>query len=147
MLIPPGYRLTAKISELLSSIEASKAVIDSVAIPTEIELNIRRQSTLKSSLYSARIEGSTLTLDEVENASAKDKNKLEIYNILKALNWIKDRKRKTVAQKDILILHQITMKGLIDEEKCSDELHNVSLSLKTLKKTSALSVSKASLVK
>lgn len=116
MLIPPRYRLTTKISELLSSIEASKAVIDAVTIPTEIELNIRRQSTLKSSLYSARIEGSPLTLDEVENASAKDKNKLEIFNILKGLNWIKDKERKNITQKDLLTLHQITMKGLIDEE-------------------------------
>ena len=61
MLIPPKYNLTPQISELLSSIEASKQIIDSVTIAPEIELNIRRESTLKSSLFSARIEGNSLT--------------------------------------------------------------------------------------
>lgn len=54
MLIPPKYFLTPKISKLLASIEASKEVINSITIPPEIESNIRRQSTLKSSLFSAR---------------------------------------------------------------------------------------------
>jgi len=64
------YKLTAKISELLSSIEASREVIESVSIPAEIETHIRRQSTLKSSLYSARIEGNTLVLDELDTLSS-----------------------------------------------------------------------------
>lgn len=56
MLIPPKYFLAPKISELLGSIQACKEVIDSIQIPPEVETNIRRQSILKSSLFSARIE-------------------------------------------------------------------------------------------
>ena len=116
MLIPPKYRLTPKISELLSSIEASRQVIESISIPPEVETNIRRQSTLKSSLYSARIEGNTLVLDELDNLSSSDKNKLEVLNILKALNWIYTRKKKNITLADILMLHKITMANLIDSE-------------------------------
>ena len=43
MLVPPKYTLTPKISELLSKIESSKEVIDSVPIPIALEINIRRR--------------------------------------------------------------------------------------------------------
>jgi Fic family protein len=114
MLIPPKYHLTNKISELLSSIQGSRDVIESLIIPPEIELNIRRKSTLNSSLYSARIEGNQLTMDRLSSVSPKDQKKIEVYNILKALNWIKEKKRKELTEKDILTLHKITMNGLIN---------------------------------
>ena len=116
MLIPPKYRLTSKISELLSSIEASREVIESVSIPPEIEMNIRRASTLKSSLFSARIEGNTLILDDLSKIPSKDEKKIEVSNILKGLNWIYDKKRNKITASDILNLHKITMKNLIDRE-------------------------------
>src|SRR3989344_2005699 len=125
MLIPPKYRLTPKISELLSSIEASREVIESISIPPEVETNIRRQSTLKSSLYSARIEGNTLVLDELDNLSSSDKNKLEVLNILKALNWINARKKKKITLADILMLHKITMANLIGYENLGEFRRNM----------------------
>jgi len=115
MLIPPKYILTTKISQLLQSIEASKEVINSVNIPPEIEVNIRRKSTLKSSLFSARIEGSTLTLDEVQYSTSKDQKKAEVFNILKATNWVYQRKYKDLSLKDILHLHQMVMDGLVEK--------------------------------
>lgn len=116
MLIPPQYRLTPKIYELLSSIEASREVIESIFIPPEIETNIRRQSTLKSSLYSARIEGNTLILNDLAGSSSKDQKKVEVFNILKALNWMKEKNVKPFKNEDILTLHKITMAGLIDQD-------------------------------
>ncbi len=116
MLIPPKYVLTPKISQLLSSIESCKAIIDSISIPPEIEVNIRRKSTLKSSLFSARIEGNTLTLDDLPKASSKDQKRQEVFNILKALNWIHSRSAKDITLKDILSLHQTTMNGLVEKQ-------------------------------
>lgn len=111
MIVPGKYRLTPQISELLSSIEASKEIIESVAIPTEIENNIRRQSTLKSSLFSARIEGNELTLDEL-NSSSKNQRKVEVFNILSALNSLNKKSRKDISLTDITELHSITLKDL-----------------------------------
>ncbi len=117
MVIPPTYFLTPKITSFLQSIEASKEVIDSIQIPPEIETNIRRQSSLKSSLFSARIEGNTLTLDDLLKTSSKDQKKQEIFNILRALNWIYSRgAQKDLKLKDILTLHHLTMNGLIDKQ-------------------------------
>lgn len=113
MLIPTRYLLTPKIAELLQSIEASREVINSVDIPPEIETNIRRQSTLKSSLFSARIEGNPLTLDDLNKTSSQSQKRKEVFNILKALNFINKRSHKNLTMKDILKLHQTVLEGLV----------------------------------
>ncbi|MBI4029406.1 MAG: Fic family protein [Candidatus Blackburnbacteria bacterium] len=115
MLIPPKYILTPKISELLASIEASRQVIDSVSIPGEIEANIRRKATLRSSLFSARIEGNPLIIEEVTHAPSHDQKRREVNNTLKGLNWVYKRGvNKDLTAKQILELHKIVMSGLVD---------------------------------
>lgn len=115
MLIPPHYILTPKISEHLSKIESAKEVINSIPIPPEIEMNIRRKSTLKSSLFSARIEGNNLTLDDISRLPSKDQRQIEVSNILKSLNLIIERPKKDLSQNDLLEFHRIIMKGLIEK--------------------------------
>ncbi len=114
MKVPGKYTLTPKISELLSSIHACKEVIDSVAIPLEVENNIRRQSTLRSSVYSARIEGNELTIDDLNNGS-RNQQRIEIQNILKALNTLNKKSRKDIILNDILELHAIILKDLHED--------------------------------
>ncbi len=114
MLIPPKYSLTPNIIQLLSSIEGSREVVDAIAVPPAIENNIRRQSSLKTSLYSARIEGNELTLEELSRGPSKTQQKAEVFNTLKALNWMLGRSKKDISEKEILELHEILMKGLIE---------------------------------
>lgn len=116
MLIPPKYVLTPKISQFLSSIESCKAVIDSITIPPEVEINIRRHSTLKSSLFSARIEGNSLTMDELKPGS-KEQKQAEVFNILKGLNQIFQKPLKDLTLKDLLNFHQTIMQGLINVDQ------------------------------
>ena len=117
MLVPPKYILTPKITEHLQSIEASRQVINSIPLPKEIEANIRRKSTLRSSLFSARIEGNPLTLQEVTRNPSKDQKKKEVYNILKGVNWVYKRGvNKDLTISDMLTLHKTTMDGLADYE-------------------------------
>lgn len=116
MLIPPKYFLTPKISRLLADIEASKEVVASFPIPSEIEQNIRRKSTLQSSLFSARIEGNPLSTEELLDLPSKDMKKAEVNNILRALNWINQRSARDLSIKDILTLHEYAMKGIEFEE-------------------------------
>lgn len=116
MLIPPKYFLTPKITQLLQSIEASKEVINAVQIPPEIETNIRRQSTLKSSLFSARVEGNPLTLDELAKKPSKNQRKQEVFNILKALNFVYQKGAKDLTLNQILDCHKMVMFGLIEKD-------------------------------
>jgi Fic family protein len=112
MLIPPRYTLNSEIVKLLQEIEASKEVVDSISIPPEVENNIRRKSTLRSSLFSARIEGNELTLDELMRTPSNNQKKIEINNVLKAKNWLLKRSLRDLKLTDILTLHEIAMKGL-----------------------------------
>lgn len=116
MVIPPKYFLTPKITQLLQSIEVSKEVINSIEIPKELETNIRRKSTLKSSLFSARIEGNTLTLDELPKTPSKSQKLKEVFNILKALNWVYERRLKDLKLQDILKLHKMVMTELVQKQ-------------------------------
>jgi Fic family protein len=116
MLFPPKYVLTNKISQFLAEIESCKEVIKSVSIPPELETNIRRKSTLKSSLFSARIEGNTLTLDDINLNPSKDQQKNEVFSLLKAITFLNNRGlSKDLNEKDILQLHKLVLEGL--EEK------------------------------
>ncbi len=114
MLLPAKYTLTKEITELLNDIEASKAVLNALSVPPEIETNIRRRTTLQSSLFSARIEGSTLTMDELTPGSSTQK-KAEVFNVLRALEWLREREKKDITLLELLNLHKITMKGLSPE--------------------------------
>lgn len=114
MLIPPRYTFTTKISEQLQRIEAAKEVIDAITIPPEIETNIRRQSILKSSLFSARIEGNPLTLDDITRVPSKDQKKQEVYNILKGLQLVQRRGARDISVTFIKELHDKVMQGLVE---------------------------------
>ncbi len=126
MLIPPKYTLNSEITHLLSSIEASREVIDSVSIPPEIEINIRRQSTLKSSLYSARIEGNELTMETLHKDPSRTQAKAEVFNTLKALNWLFSRRNKDTTLKDLLTFHELAMNGLMDKSELGKLRHEMS---------------------
>lgn len=113
MKIPPKFKITQEILELIAKIEAHRIFFTSISIPLEVKENIQRISLLKSSLFSARIEGNPLTIEEIELSSDK-KKKLEVFNILKAMKWI-DREIKPtrkITKKHILGLHKIVMKDL-----------------------------------
>lgn len=112
MRFPPHYVFTPRISEFLQKIEASKQVLESVSIPEEIEVNIRRNSTLRSSLYSARIEGNTLSLDDLTHKISSDQRKQEIFNILKALNMVIERGNRDLTVSVLLQLHERVLEGL-----------------------------------
>lgn len=102
MIIPPKYTLTPEITASLQIIEACKAVIDSFPLPLEIERNIRRQSILKSALFSARIEG-----------GGENEKKQEVYNILRALEQ-SHKNNNDISTEYILQIHKTVMQGLIE---------------------------------
>lgn len=115
MKIPPHFVFTPQISQYLQDIQGCKEVIDAIEVPVEIEANIRRASTLKSSLFSARIEGNPLTLDELSHRSSSDQKKKEVFNILKALNMVSERGSRDLSMQNLLQLHEKVMDGLAEK--------------------------------
>ncbi len=88
-----GYRFqtSSKINSLTKLLDQQSFFIQQFSLTSAQSQNIRRSSTLKSSLFSARIEGNLLTLDQVTIepiGTTRDLQKLEVTNILTALNYI-----------------------------------------------------------
>lgn len=114
MEIPPKFKLTQEMLDLCSQIEAKKALLEHLPQLPQFINNLQRQSMLKSSLFSAKIEGNSLNLSDLDGLEKLDPNlkeRIEIENILSAFSFIKENAQ--VIDKDfILNIHRIVMKGL-----------------------------------
>ncbi len=111
MNILPRYKLTHEALTLISKIDALRQLFSSFEIPKPVQDKICRASLLKSSLFSARIEGNPISMEDIE-VTNEEQNKKEIYNILSAYRFIeKEVKPNTlITTKLILSLHNIVMK-------------------------------------
>ncbi len=110
------YKKNATIEKYLQDWEIAKRLIDLLPQLPHIEENIRRKSLLKSSLYSARIEGNRLRIEDISERAPsygnRGKEKLEVFNILSALRWIYSSRPQKLNKDTILTLHQMVLKDL-----------------------------------
>ncbi len=112
MKIPPPYTITQEMLTLLTEIEAWRMFFSSLSLPLLLKEKIQRVSLLKSSLFSARIEGSTLTFSDLESKTSDDK-KREVFNIVEAVSFVDRQVRKdTLTKKVLLNLHKLVLKGI-----------------------------------
>ena len=114
MKIPPVYTITPEMVELIARIEAIRIYLVSLKLEGQVKEKIQRVSLLKSSLFSARIEGNTLDLSDVESGEKlEQKKKQEVFNIVKGAEFVNTKVKKGKITKNILLeLHRIAMKDL-----------------------------------
>jgi Fic family protein len=118
MEIPLKYELTREMVDLISQIEVKKTILDNIQIPSSLVTTLQRQSLLKSSLFSAKIEGNTLDIKDLRYSPKLNpdyKQRLEVENILLAFSFITKNQHKEIDIDYILGLHAIVMKGLRDD--------------------------------
>jgi Fic family protein len=118
MEIPLKYELTREMVNLISQIETKKTILDNIQIPNSLVTTLQRQSLLKSSLFSAKIEGNTLEIKDLRYSPKLNpdyKQRLEVENILLAFSFIAKNQHKEIDIDYILSLHAIVMKGLRDD--------------------------------
>ncbi|RJQ25473.1 Fic family protein [Candidatus Parcubacteria bacterium] len=118
MKIPPIYTITPEILELISKIEANRIFLSSINIPLSLKDKIRRTNILKSALFSARIEGNTLNLREVEQGESEERQRVEIFNILRAYEFTDKniKSGQTITKEIILNLHSKIMNNISGEK-------------------------------
>lgn len=119
MIIPPRYKITPQILELISKIDANLIYLSSINLPDSINNKIQRISLLKSSLYSAKIEGNPLLLEQFNSQNDENNGKKEVFNLLKAAEFIKRNIKVSsmISLKILLAIHSIIMTGLPDQTK------------------------------
>src|SRR3990167_59642 len=124
------YSITESIKNHLYQLDVLKKALTLMPPLPHIEENLRRKSLLKSSVYSARIEGNRLRMEDVENSAfglrSETKEKMEIANILKAIHWLDTEKTPRELSAILLKnLHRYIMSGLTEELEASvDRLIN-----------------------
>ncbi|MGA2911297.1 MAG: Fic family protein [Candidatus Levyibacteriota bacterium] len=115
MEIPLEYELTKVMVDLISKIEAKKAIIETTPVSERLTKTLRRQSLLKSSLFSAKIEGNKLNLSDLKRLDKFDpdyEQRIEVENILSALSFVNGDPHRNINLDYILSLHAIVMKHL-----------------------------------
>ncbi len=97
-----SWQRTPRINQLLIELEAIKLVFDKLPVKPHLELNLRRQSLLKSAVFSARVEGfpDTVTLPKKES-----------QNLLSAYLYLYSEKApRKLSLSSIRRLHRIVLK-------------------------------------
>lgn len=113
MKIPPSYTVTSEMIAIIAKIESERLKIASLNLPKPLREKIQRTSLLKSSLYSARIEGNPLGLVDVEVVDKKSQKKLEVFNITETIRFIDSYVRRGEIKKNLLLqIHMRVLKNL-----------------------------------
>lgn len=92
MKFPPVFTITPSITKLLYDLDVLRAGYALHPISEEQAIHLRRVSLLKSSLYSARIEGNPLDLSDVEtyHEGDADRHKTEIRNLVSSYEQVQE---------------------------------------------------------
>lgn len=113
MRIPPSYVLTGEMIVHIAQIESQRIHFASLNLQKPLREKIQRVSLLKSSLYSARIEGNPLEFADIESGYTKSQRKLEVFNIIEAIKFIDGNVKRGDITKDLLLrLHALSLKDI-----------------------------------
>jgi Fic family protein len=135
----PNFQITHNLLTYISSIEASKALIDTAPLIPSWEAKFRDDALTRSVHFGTKIEGNDLSeeqakqviqfkgdqtskeISEKTGVVARERDIQEVINYRNVLMWIDQQKvlgRKPKFSLDTLhTLHSLTMKGLLDEEE------------------------------
>src|SRR3989339_921836 len=121
----PNFKISNKILNNLTEIAEIKSIIERSPVLPKQEAHLRRKALIRMAHFSTSIEGNQLAEFQVEQVidgkkiSAAEKEILEVQNYQKAI-----RKMEEIANtkadfnlNDILNLHKILTKGLVDTIK------------------------------
>lgn len=113
MQIPPIYTVTSQMLALIAKIEAERIYFSQLTLPDRLKGKVQRVSFLKSSLFSARIEGNPLEISDLTSGKGEEEKKREVFNLLEAVRFIDTHLRKgSLKRETILELHRKVLKNL-----------------------------------
>lgn len=114
MKFPPIFTVTATIQKLLYDLDVLKAGYELHPIPAAQAVNLRRASLLKSSLFSARIEGNPLELADVDDIRPDDQNThtVEVSNLVSAYEKFSNIIGQNVTPDSLKILHSAVLRDI-----------------------------------
>lgn len=118
MTFPPTCTKTPNIEVLIIELEALKRAFTYLNLPKQTITYLRRASMLKSSLYSARIEGNPLQMEDISSATLTtphSRRKQEVANIARAFTLVEKYAGQPVTIAFLKELHAVVLFELSGE--------------------------------
>lgn len=118
MKFPPTYTKMPRIEALILELEALKKAFTYLNLPKQTITYLRRASILKSALYSARIEGNPLRIEDVSAANLvtpHSRRKREVANIARAFTLVDQHGAQPLTLAFLKELHGIVLSSLSEE--------------------------------
>lgn len=117
----PQFKVSSKIVTCLTSIEKAKEAVDGLHLPFDLELKFRKEAFVKSTHYSTKIEGNTLSMAQTrkllegQDIIARERDKREVLNYYDCLEFISKsaQSKKLVTEKLIKEIHAINLNGIL----------------------------------
>lgn len=117
MKFPPRFSLTSAIQKLLYDIDVLKESYLLHPVSHERAVLLRRVSLLKSSLFSAKIEGNPLELADIQSIEEKsnDVKKQEVANLVQAYERLPNLTSETMTIGTLKSFHQTILQHISAE--------------------------------
>lgn len=124
-MFDPKYSITTTVLSRIAEIAEIKAAIERSRVLPLNEAQLRRQAILRMAHTSTSIEGNKLAEFEVgkviggQTVRAAQKDILEVENYYQALKKLDElsKKKNDITEEEILTLHKIVTKDLVESEK------------------------------
>lgn len=123
----PNYKLSTKLFQIINDCERFYGQLESLRIPKSVELNLERDTKIRSSYISNSMEGNPLSLPEVTNLLLEDrvptnKNEKEIVNYFDILKTLDNYQDGPLTLQKVLQIHTTLMSGV--DDKIAGEIRN-----------------------
>lgn len=125
-MLKPNFTISNTTARYLSEIAVAREIVLHAPLIPKWEIDLRRQALINSTHASTSIEGNRLSLEEVSDLmvgraiTATRRDKQEVINYFEALSYLDTlANKKELASEDILKLHKIITKGVLDDPKNS----------------------------
>lgn len=125
LMLLPKYQISNKILSNVGKIEAAREVIENSPLVPAWEEKFREEAALRAVHFGTHIEGNDLTLSEAKDVlegkevTARERDIQEVLNYREVVDYInkEGRSEEPVNQKDLLQIHNLTVKKLVPEEQ------------------------------
>lgn len=116
-----NFTITNSIVSKIEKIYRIWWVIENAHIVPERQQKLKQIARLRSGVYSTKIEGNRISYAEAERflawekIKARPRDEQELINYMKVLDYIESKELdKTITEKDIFKIHQLTTKNILD---------------------------------
>jgi len=122
-MFKPNYRISDYFLSCIEKITALQTEIRRSRIRLPALLQLQTEAFNRNVHSSTWIEGNQLSLRQVadvgqrKRVQADERQMREVENYIQVLHWIHDHAEKGVSEKDLLRLHRLITRGLVDEPK------------------------------